>query len=186
IVTSEQLALWEWIAGYYLCQLGEVMQAALPSALKLASETKIIAVDLDSVDRSSLNDKEYLILDALDISPEIKVSDIVKLLGQKTVLPILKGLFDKGVIRISEEVSSRYKPRTKVFVQLNPLYEDADARKELFDTLNRAPKQLDAVMTYIHLKRGQDKISRSELLERSACGTSALKTLITKEVFSIE
>src|SRR5690606_34033187 len=54
IVTSEQLALWEWIAGYYLCQLGEVMQAALPSALKLASETKIIAVDLDSVDRSSL------------------------------------------------------------------------------------------------------------------------------------
>lgn len=186
IVKSEQLALWEWIADYYLCQLGEVMQAALPSALKLASETKIIAADLNAVDRNELNDKEYLILDALDIAPEIKVSDIVKLLGQKTVLPILKGLLEKGVIRISEEMTERYKPRKKAFVGLNPIYQDQDLKRQLFESLNRAPKQLDAVMTYIHLKRNQDKISKTELLERSACGNSALKTLVSKDVFVLE
>jgi primosomal protein N' (replication factor Y) len=186
IVKAEQLALWEWIADYYLCQLGEVMQAALPSALKLASETKIIAADLDTVDRNELSEKEYLILDALEISPEIKVSDIIKLLGQKTVLPILKGLLDKGVIRISEEITERFKPKKKAFININPTYDEQDAKRLLFESLNRAPKQLDAVMTYIHLKRNQDKISKAELLERSGCGVSALASLVAKDIFSIQ
>ena len=42
IVTAAQLKLWEWMSEYYLCSIGEVMQAALPAALKLASETRII------------------------------------------------------------------------------------------------------------------------------------------------
>src|SRR5690606_20773207 len=129
---------------------------------------------------------EYLILDALEISPEIKVSDIVKLLGQKTVLPILKGLLDKGVIRISEEITERYKPRKKAFISLNLIYEDPEARRQLFESLNRAPKQLDAVMTYIHLKRSQEKIPKAELLEKSGCGSSALAALISKEIFIIQ
>lgn len=185
IVKAEQLALWEWMSDYYLCQLGEVMQAALPSALKLASETKIIAADLDTVDRDELSEKEYLILDALEISPEIKISDIIKLLGQKTVLPILKGLIDKGVIRISEEISERYKPRKKSFISLNPIYADPEAKRELFESLGRAPKQLDAVMTYIHFRRSQEKISKAELLEKSGCGSSALAALVSKEVLII-
>ena len=32
-VTSEQLALWQWMSDYYMCTLGEVMSAALPSGL---------------------------------------------------------------------------------------------------------------------------------------------------------
>src|SRR5690606_16174810 len=127
IVKSEQFALWDWISNYYLCQLGEVMQAALPSALKLASETKIIASDLDSLDRNELNDKEYLILDALDIAPELRVSDIVKLLGQKSVLPILKGMLEKGFIRVSEELHERYKPKKKSFIILNSTFNEPEA-----------------------------------------------------------
>ncbi len=34
-VLPEQLRLWRWIADYYLCSLGEVFKAALPSGLKL-------------------------------------------------------------------------------------------------------------------------------------------------------
>src|SRR5690606_29881844 len=165
---------------------GSVMQAALPSALKLASETKIIAADLHSVDRNELNDKEYLILDALDIEPEIKVSDIVKLLGQKTVLPILKGLLEKGIIRISEEVTERFKPKKKVFIRLNPIFENGPERQHLFETLNRAPKQMDALMAYIHLKRTQAEISRTDLIEQSGCGSPAIKALVDKQVFILD
>lgn len=32
-VLPEQLRLWEWIANYYMCPLGMVMQAALPAKL---------------------------------------------------------------------------------------------------------------------------------------------------------
>ena len=41
IVNSIQLRFWEWVKTYYLCHLGEVMQAALPSALRLSSESKV-------------------------------------------------------------------------------------------------------------------------------------------------
>lgn len=33
VVSSEQLALWQWMSSYYMCTLGEVMAAALPSGL---------------------------------------------------------------------------------------------------------------------------------------------------------
>ena len=33
IVTAEQLKLWEWLSNYYMCTLGEVMAAALPSEI---------------------------------------------------------------------------------------------------------------------------------------------------------
>jgi primosomal protein N' (replication factor Y) len=42
LVTSGQLMFWQWMADYYMCNPGEVMNAALPSALKLASETRIV------------------------------------------------------------------------------------------------------------------------------------------------
>ena len=32
-VSEEQLALWQWMSGYYMCTLGEVMAAALPGGL---------------------------------------------------------------------------------------------------------------------------------------------------------
>lgn len=186
IVNATQLKLWEWISEYYLCNLGEVMQAALPAALKLASETKIIAADLETINRDELSDQEYLILDALDISSEIKVSDIVKLLGQKSVFPILKRLFDKGVIRISEQLNERYKAKKSTFVKLNPVFNNEDSKKELFDSLHRAPKQLDALLTLNQLSRTQESISRKELLEASGCGASAFKALVDKGVFLLE
>lgn len=186
IVDNIQLKLWEWISEYYLCNLGEVMQAALPAALKLASETKIIAADLETINREELSDQEYLILDALDISSEIKVSDIVKLLGQKSVLPILKRLFDKGVIRISEQLNERYKPKKSTFVKLNSIFNTDESKRELFDSLERAPKQLDALLTLNQLSRTQEIISRKELMEASGCGPSAFKALVDKEVFLIE
>ncbi len=41
IITPKQLELFYWIAEYYLCSEGEVLKAALPSGLKLSSESKI-------------------------------------------------------------------------------------------------------------------------------------------------
>ncbi|WP_257669277.1 replication restart helicase PriA [Parapedobacter tibetensis] len=186
IVEDTQLQLWEWIATYYLCRLGEVMQAALPAALKLASETKIIAVDTGLVDRSELNDKEYLILDALDISPELKVSDIVKLLGQKTVFPILKRLFDKGLIMISEEVSAKYKPRMKAFIRLHGEYADNTGKKLLLESLSKAPKQQDAVLAYLQLARLNPDAAKSDIMEASSCSAATITALVDKGVFVLE
>ena len=187
IVTNLQLEFWQWLASYYMCTIGEVMNAAMPSALKLASETRIVINKNFDLDRAALHDKEYLIVEALDIQPELSVSDIVKLLGQKTVMPLLKTLFEKNVIHISEEVSERYKPRTRAFITLNPVYHNQKNLKELFSLLEkRAPKQADAVLAYIKLSRQQKKISKSELIEESGAGAASIKSLEEKEVFIIE
>jgi primosomal protein N' (replication factor Y) len=187
VVTTEQLRFWYWLADYYMCNVGEVMNAALPSALKLASETKIMLNKEYEVDRTSLHDKEFLIVDALDIQPELTVSDIVKLLGQKQVMPILKLLFEKNIIHISEQVSDRYKPRKRTFITFNSLYNNPENRKELFNILEKkAPKQADAVLAYIKLSRQQKTISKNELIEESGAGAASIKALIEKEVFIAE
>lgn len=187
VVTAQQLQFWQWLAEYYMCNTGEVMNAALPSALKLASETKIVLNKDFEIDKPLLHDKEYLIVEALELQPELTVGDIVKLLGQKTVMPILKSLFEKNIIHISEEVSERYKPRKKVFLKLNPLYNNQDNLRELFPILEkRAPKQADALLAYIKLARHQNSISKSELIEESGAGDVSIKSLIEKEIFIAE
>jgi len=183
IVNGFQLSLWQWIADYYMCNIGEVMQAALPAALKLASETRITLVKETDYDKAALNDKEFLVIDALEIQPELKVSDIAKLLGQKTVYPLLKVLFNKNIINISEEMTDRYKPRKKSFISLNPLYNDAESRRALFEQLERAPKQLDALLCVLKLSKAGQAATRAQILEESGCGAGAIKSLIEKEVF---
>src|SRR5690606_19833027 len=154
VITADQLKLWHWVSDYYMCHIGEVMQAAMPAVFKLASETKVMASDrLALVDRTSLNDKEFLILDALDLAGELKVSDIMKLLGQKTVFPILKSLFNKDAIVISEELRERYKPKKKAFVVLSSFFDQGEERHLLLDSLERAPKQQDAVLAYLQLRK---------------------------------
>jgi primosomal protein N' (replication factor Y) len=187
VVTKEQLQFWYWLADYYMCNVGEVMSAALPSALKLASETRIMVNKDIAFDRSTLNDKEFLIVEALDLQPELTVSDIVKLLGQKTVMPILKMLFEKNIIHISEEVSERYKPRKRTFITLNSIYQYQENLRELFNILEKkAPKQADAVLAYIKLARHQKNITKNELIEESGAGDASIKSLIEKEVFIAE
>ncbi|MFD0794165.1 primosomal protein N' [Mucilaginibacter litoreus] len=187
VVNQRQLVFWEWLGEYYMCNVGEVMNAALPTALKLASETKVIINRDFQYDKSQLNDKEFLIVEALDLQPELTVSDIAKLLGQKTVMPILKALFEKNIINISEEVAERYKPRKRIYIRLNPVYQNPDALQELFVILEkRAPKQADAVLAYIKLSRQQKTVNKAELIEASGSGESSIKSLIEKDVFYAE
>jgi primosomal protein N' (replication factor Y) len=187
LVTIQQLKFWNWLSEYYMCNVGEVMQAALPAALKLASETKIVINKGFEYDRASLNDREFLIVEALDIQPELTVNDIAKLLGQKTVMPILKLLFEKNVIHISEEVSQRYKPRKRTFITLNPVYHNQDNLKALFGILEkRAPKQADALLAHLKLSRYQKVVSKTELIEESGAGPASINSLIEKEVFIAE
>lgn len=183
IVNEFQLKLWKWMSDYYLCHIGEVMQAALPSALKLASETRIILNPSTDFDKTELSDKEFLILDALEIQSELRVSDISKLLGQKTVFPILRVLLEKNIIIISEEIIEKFKPRKKSFIKLNSQYKEPGNRKALFEILERAPKQLEILLAYFKLEKQQVEIAKSDLLEASGSSLSALKALLDKEVF---
>lgn len=185
IVNERQLTLWQWMSDYYMCQLGEVMQAALPAALKMASETKIIASENPDLDRSILSDKAYMVLEALDIAGELRVADVIKILGQKSVFPLLRSLFEQGFVLISEEIKEKYKPKTKAFLHIAAEYSDSEGKRLLLDGLNKAPKQQDAVLAFLQLVKTRTDITRQELMEVAACGSGAITALIDKGVFEV-
>jgi len=186
IITLEQLELWDWMTAYYVCNEGDVMSAALPAGLKLASETIIALKELVQEEEVQVfTDKEEAILNALRSRPRLTIDDVSALLGQKTVYPIINSLLDKGMVYIAEEVVEKYKPLMKSFVSLNPFYQDEENLKQLFAVLERAPKQLDAFMAYLKVSKQQQMVSKQQLLDESNCGVGALKALIDKEIFTV-
>jgi primosomal protein N' (replication factor Y) len=107
IVTEFQIAHWQWIASYYMCSLGDVYRAAMPSALLLESETLIIQRMGVFVDESTLTDTEYLIYEALQQQSVLKIEEITHIINRKNVFPIIQKLIDKKIIELQEEVEEQ-------------------------------------------------------------------------------
>ena len=84
IVQHPQLKFWSWIADYYLCTIGEVYKAALPSGLKVESETFISPnPDFEESEAGQLTDREKVILDFTAQRGRIQINDITKATGFK-------------------------------------------------------------------------------------------------------
>lgn len=185
VVTAQQFAFWDWLTSYYLCNEGEVMAAALPAGLKLASET-ILVLNENFTPEIMLTEKEEIVVQVLMKQHRISVDEIAKLLGQKSVLPLINGLIAKECVIALEEVADKYKPLLKSFVKLDSLYQDEFQLKQLFELLERAPRQLDALLGYLKLSKNRDFVAKNVLLEESGCGQAALKALLDKSIFHVE
>lgn len=189
IVTDDQFKLWDWIADYYLCTIGEVMLAALPSALKLASETTIVLNPEFNRDYQQLSDQEYLIVEAIEIRNVLSLLDIAEILDQKTVYPLVKSLLDKKAVLLEEELKDKYKPKKDNYLRLTAEYSSEDNLKKAFDSLNRAPKQLELLMHFI----SQSKMFSSSPVEvkkmglQNEAGASSAQTaeLVKKGILEI-
>ncbi|HYG16570.1 MAG TPA: primosomal protein N', partial [Bacteroidia bacterium] len=190
IASSKSLEFWDWISEYYMAPVGDVMNAALPAAMKLESESKIkYNPDAKAIEDIELTPKEEALLFAVKNTKEKEISlgEVSDVLNVKNTFPVVRSLFDKGLVIINEEVKDRYKPKTRTKISLNPDYEnDNQLLKELFEGLEkRAPKQLEVLLNYFHLSHEQEDIFKDELV-RETNRTAALKSLITKGVFKEE
>jgi len=183
IITKHQIKLWDWISKYYICTHGDVLRAALPSAFLLESETIISKTDLELADDSQLKDDEFLVYEALYHQSALKVQEISNILDKKNVLPVLKRLLDKEVIKIDEEIYEKYRPKLVRYVKLNATYQSDSALETLLNKLSRAPKQRDIILTFFSLSAATTKpIKVSELIEKSKSTTTQIKVLIEKEI----
>ena len=170
VVSEAQLKFWEWIADYYICHLGEVMNAALPAALKLQSESKIILNPDYHHDHQELSEKEFLIYEALLIRHELTVTEVAKILHRKSAHAVIKEMIERGVVLMAEEVLDRYKPKRITHIALHERYADEKFLQEVFETLEkRSPKQLEALMIFMKLLFGEKErksIPKNELLKQ--------------------
>lgn len=185
VVNENQLKLWQWIASYYICYLGDVMQVALPSALKLSSESKIMLSDEFVLDSMALSDNEFLIVEALQIQPQLTITEVSKIIGYKKIMPLVKTMIEKKIIVMQEELQQKYKAKYERYVRLTNTYRNEDAMRELMDTLSkRAYKQLELLMAFFVLGGSADNdVITSDLLKKANATSSILATLVDKGVF---
>ena len=190
ILLPSQLRFWEWLSSYYLCTLGDVYKAAIPSGMKLESETVVVYNDEFEADRP-LADNEQRLLDLLYSDKEQCVTQLQRAMGVKNVLPIMKRLLEKEAIFVKEDLKRNYKPRTEARVRLANRELDEPGMMVLFNELSRAKKQLAVLMKYVELSgwagRGEclQEVSKKLLLEKAEATTTIFNGLVEKGIFEV-
>ena len=190
ILLPKQLAFWEWLSTYYLCTLGEVYKAAIPSGMKLESETVVVYNDeFEAI--HPLGDSEQRLLDVLSTDKEQCVNQLQRALGLKNILPVVKRLLDKEAIFVKEDLKRNYKPRTEARVRMANRELDESGMMTLFNELNRAKKQLAVLMKYVELSgwagRGEylQEVTKKTLLEQTGATTTIFNGLVEKGIFEV-
>lgn len=184
IINHECFKLWEWVAEYYCCTPGDVMNAALPAGLKMESQTKFTALFLQGWEH--LPQKEHDLLLELK-GKTLTLNEIQKSAGRTFNFKILKNLQEKGFLKVSEELTSGYLPKMQDFVTINPSIKNKEDLELAFAKLSRAKKQLDLLNHFINLSgefiKSEGKfIPKTELFHETLFNYNDLKGLIKKNI----
>ena len=183
IITSQQLELWQFIATYYMCNIGDVYKAALPSVFLLESETTIQLNIDQEVLNSDLSDNEFLIYQALEQQASLKIVDIQQILNKKEVFKPINSLLKKEIITITEEVVDKYKPKQLKYIKLAELYADKkEGLASLLLLLSKSEKQRQLIVTYFQLAASEQPVLAKTLLEKSEISSAVLKSMISKNI----
>jgi primosomal protein N' (replication factor Y) (superfamily II helicase) len=191
-VNPLQIRFWVWMAEYYCCHIGEVMHAAVPSGLRLSSESKIqLNPNFDREEsKYPLDFREEKILEALEKTEEISYEDCEKILGVKTIHPILKSLVAKEAILVYEKVLEKYTPKVETRIRLTgDIASNKTALEAVFEGVQGKPKQESILLKYLRdipvfqkPQLNEKGVDKARLLEEGD-SESSLKTLIKNGVF---
>ncbi|GAB6010635.1 replication restart helicase PriA [Viscerimonas tarda] len=188
IVLPAQLKFWEWMASYYMSSMGDVYKAALPSALKLESETYLLR-DESYQGEQSLTPAEQRIFYALSETQAMKIAELETKLKIKNVIPPIKSLADKKAIRLVESLKDDYSSKTGTAICLSKDFQDKELHL-LLDSLGRAKKQQKLLSDFLALREEsrlgfQFSIPKKELLEKANALANPLNELISKGILTV-
>ncbi len=188
VAGEKQLVLWERLSEHYMCTLGEVMLAAMPGALVLTSETRLVAAGAERTAWTG-NSRHDLLMDALEQRHELSLSDAGQLLGLKDPMPVIKQMLEEGTLLIAEEIGDKFIPRMDRFVKLTEAASGEETLHRWFDKLEKAPKLLGLLMRYVEasqcLSGTPREVKRDFLLRSSGTTAAHLKKLVEKGLFAV-
>ena len=186
IIYPQQLQLWQWISQYYMCGEGEVMAAALPTHLKLSSEAIIVFNEDYGEDFSQLDNEEYLVAEALLIKKELRLPVIQQILDANHVYPLIKKLIEKKVCYVWEAFNEKYKQKKENYIILNPDFDNEEKLNDLLNNWGKAPRQLELLLSYLHLLKTEGEVTQPALLKKSGASVAQLKGLTDKNILFTE
>jgi len=186
VVQELQLKFWDWIGQYYIASPGEVMNAALPAHLKLMSETRIEWADRKDFDSLQWSDQAFLAVQSLLIKREMTISELRAIVGPAHLPSVLNELIENETVYLNEGLEQTYRPRTEKIVILSDNYAEESALHALFDKLQKSPKQLALLMTYLQMNKKLGYVLRNDLLNQANATAAQLKPLLEKGIFEVE
>lgn len=185
VVYQHQIDFWEWIRTYYMCHLGDVMNAAIPGGLKLSSESRL-AIHPDYFgETDGMSEDELHVLEALQHSDFLTLEDLAKLMRQTHVHRVVLTLEHKRAIMRFEEVQQKFKPKTEIVYRLAAWLADKKKLEEVFTALKRANKQLEALMQFLQCSRSSKKggtVKRQVLIQDNGISAAAIEQLVKKDI----
>ncbi|MBK9286069.1 MAG: primosomal protein N' [Sphingobacteriaceae bacterium] len=193
IVTETQLKFWDWISFYYCAAPGDVMNAALPSGLKLSSTSTLQLnpeFNFEETEHSFFTDREHELLDLLHLNESLSFEDAAAHLKIKSAHPIIHKLIIKNAIVVYEEIKDKYKPKLVSYIQLSEEYKPETKLKEVLDQLEKkAFKQAEALLLYFKLQKEDElnkwikKSALTKSIDNSALNALIKKGILTEEHF---
>ncbi|MGB1979370.1 MAG: replication restart helicase PriA [Flavobacteriaceae bacterium] len=180
-VTPQQLELWKWMSSYYLCPLGPIMKAALPSLYLLESETILERNESAIIDWASLSDEEHLLLEALEKTP-LTFNDVIAITGKKTVAKSIGGLLAAQYIFQQQLLKDAYKPKKEKQLRLLPTLLKEGALERVFEKVKNAPKQEALLLGYLSESQKGAWVPELPLRKRWEAAASIVHQLVKKEI----
>lgn len=186
VVYPLQLQFWQWISRYYLCSLGEVMNAALPAHLKLMSESLLIWNEQLEEPPVQLSDDAFIVAEALHIRKQLTIGEIRLLLEGKNTSRAINELLEREIATVTELLEERYKAKTERYVFLENRYEDEEQLGLAFKDLEKAPKQLMLLMTFFQMRQQGVTVALPDLLQKAKATTTQFNALAEKGILRTE
>ena len=184
IVSQNQLLYWRRLADYYICSLGDIMRLALPSALRLQSDTTVIINE--EITPDNLSDKESFVYSILQNENGLKINDLAKQCDFRP-LPILRTLFERNIVHFDETITERYREKTIDIVTPNFDIYDTELIDKTIATIKWAKKQIELLERIIALSlEYSDGIPKNKLKADDSYSESAFKSLVDRQLITIE
>jgi primosomal protein N' (replication factor Y) (superfamily II helicase) len=193
LISDALLTYWDWLASYYMCPPGEVMNAALPAGLKIQSGTFVSLNPEIFWPDDQLSETEMVLLGHIEKKDKVSISDLESLVrSRSSLVKMIKNLYQQDLIILTEDLMGAYKPKTETYVKLSETFKNSDVAKEQIAILSKRAKKQYSLLLLL-LSSPDFELNKKFLVHEknvspttvSAMKKKGLLTEISKEVSRI-
>lgn len=195
VTRAPQIKFWEWIADYYLCSVGEVYRAALPTGLRVESESYLSVRQPEDQDMPSdgvkLSERAAWVMDEL-AGGKMRLAELTRRAAKQNlnIAHTVSRLLEKGIVTADERAADKYSSKKVTMVSLGVDRNAPDYHEWLhkaFDAVSRSQRQERLLIAFLENTKqpSPSEMERTQLLSSTGEAPSILKALVDKGILAI-
>ncbi len=175
IFSKKHLDSWKWISEYYMCHLGEVYSAVMPSIMRMSSET--VLTPFPGFKSDDLTDREQSLFNQIEEKTNLK--DLSKKLEEHRLVTSLHNLVAKGALLDHQQMKIGYRAKKESYIRL--LSDDISSINP-----SKAPKQIHALEHLYEQGALKNPVHKLRFMKGVNVSTAVLKALEKKGMIALE